>query len=273
LIHSDEWDLALVQIDSALKLDPEDPTLNTAKALVLTRLGKYKVAADLYERVLATVGGRARKFRLATRDQAAECYRRWAEQDLRLDDYEARHEHLGRALAIIEEAFVENDYDSQVIRRLTRVVDALMDCAIKDEDEAAASGVIEALRRSDKMIGSDLLELYNLRRFKAAFGSLHAQLDGLAIKEMRFDLEDEDKSQEELSSAAESTTKPGVIQRLEPGANFGAIRDEDGNEWFFHRGELEPGQKWRDFRQGRRVSFQTRRDPRGLFAVNVIALD
>ena len=69
LLRVDENDGALAQIEAALKLDSQDATLNTAKALVLTRLGKFEKAAEFYERVLPEVSGRTKKWRVSTRDR------------------------------------------------------------------------------------------------------------------------------------------------------------------------------------------------------------
>lgn len=77
----------------ALTTDPDEPTLVTLKAQVLMRLGRYKEAAKLYDGLLPALPERTLKWRRSTRDQAANCYRRWAKEDDALKDYDLAWSH------------------------------------------------------------------------------------------------------------------------------------------------------------------------------------
>jgi LuxR family glucitol operon transcriptional activator len=280
LIRANEFEPALAQIEGALRIDPQDPTLITIKALVLTRLGKFSRAAELYENVLQTISQRTKKWRVSTRDQAAECYRRWAEQDQRMEDYTARIQHLKRSLLILENAFAAADSDAHLVQRFGRVIDALMDSAIRGEDEGVARNVVEVLVRSKGSIGPNGIESFHFRRFKAIFQEnrdLLGQLDGLKIRELEWgsDSAAEDDQQIQPTVASVAETQPrivGTVHRLAPGTNFGFIRDDEGMDWFFHRRHLETAQDWREIKPGKKVSFKKGRNAKGDCAISVAPL-
>ena len=113
---------ALEHLDVALELRPREPTLASARAMALTWLGRYAEAADIYEELLGAVGQRPRRWRIATRDQCAECYRRWAKADIVNRDTAQFKEHLNRAFMVIEEAIRVGDSDSATSKRLGRIL-------------------------------------------------------------------------------------------------------------------------------------------------------
>jgi LuxR family transcriptional regulator, glucitol operon activator len=272
LIRLDDFDGALGHIEGAVKLDPKDPTLRTTKALVLTRLGRYAEAAELYESVLPTLKERTKKWRLSTRDQAAECYRRWADQDRRLDDQPARLQHLKRSLGILEQGFGENDVDSLSIKRFGRVVDELFSYAIRNDDLMEGRVAVEALVRHRERYAAYGLEMSHLKRFRALIcddAELSNQLEGLALLEE--DLESiEEEANRQLSSAGVISAKvTGSVARLVPGTHFGFIVDDQGQDWFFHHDQLERPQEWRDLKAGRMVRFRIGRNVRGPCAKDV----
>ncbi len=96
-----DYESALQRIDAALQLDPNEFTLESVRALILTRLGRFSEAATIYESLLSSTKGPSVKRRIELADQSAECFRRWAELDIREKDFEGCENHISRALEIV----------------------------------------------------------------------------------------------------------------------------------------------------------------------------
>jgi CspA family cold shock protein len=60
----------------------------------------------------------------------------------------------------------------------------------------------------------------------------------------------------------------GSIKRLAREKGFGFIRDEGGQEWFFHRSSVTGG-SFEDLEEGQRVSFDEEQSAKGPRAGNV----
>ncbi len=54
----------------------------------------------------------------------------------------------------------------------------------------------------------------------------------------------------------------GTIKRLVKDRGFGFIRDEGGQEWFFHRSGVAEG-SFEELREGQRVTFEEESSPKG----------
>jgi CspA family cold shock protein len=62
----------------------------------------------------------------------------------------------------------------------------------------------------------------------------------------------------------------GTIKRLVRDRGFGFIRDEGGQEWFFHRSSVEAG-SFETLNEGQRVSFDEEPSQKGPRAGNIRA--
>ena len=60
----------------------------------------------------------------------------------------------------------------------------------------------------------------------------------------------------------------GTIKRLVRDRGFGFIRDEGGQEWFFHRSGVQ-GSSFDQLAEGQRVAFDEEASPKGPRAGNV----
>jgi CspA family cold shock protein len=60
----------------------------------------------------------------------------------------------------------------------------------------------------------------------------------------------------------------GTIKRLVRDRGFGFIRDEGGQEWFFHRSAVSDG-TFDQLSEGQRVSFEEEPSPKGPRAADV----
>jgi CspA family cold shock protein len=63
----------------------------------------------------------------------------------------------------------------------------------------------------------------------------------------------------------------GTIKKVIADRGFGFIAAEDGREYFFHRGGLEPSLDFDRLQGGERVSFEVESSPKGPRAVRVDA--
>ena len=62
----------------------------------------------------------------------------------------------------------------------------------------------------------------------------------------------------------------GTIKRLVRDRGFGFIRDDGGQEWFFHRSSVQGS--FDELNEGQRVSFEIVQGDKGLQAANVQAI-
>lgn len=60
----------------------------------------------------------------------------------------------------------------------------------------------------------------------------------------------------------------GTIKRLVRDRGFGFIRDEGGQEWFFHRSSVQTG-NFEELNEGQRVSFDEEPSAKGPRAGNI----
>ena len=68
---------------------------------------------------------------------------------------------------------------------------------------------------------------------------------------------------------SEMTT--GTIKKVVADRGFGFIAAEDGKEYFFHRGGLQPSLDFDRLVGGERVSFEVEASPKGPRAIQVAA--
>jgi LuxR family transcriptional regulator, glucitol operon activator len=263
---------ALVQIDEALKLEQGEVTLETARALALTRLGRYPEAAAIYERILKNIADKPRKWRITTTDQAAECYRRWAEKDTTQRDPAARSTHQNRAIEILESALSSNDFDARMGTLYVNVIeDALFD-AIRSHERAQAMMLFGRLRDASFLFECPRFRLINFTHFATEFSEdsdFLAELKNLTDKKLvkwaALDL----NVPESETLVIEEGEGVGILKALVSGRDFGFITDDQGNDWFFHRLFLLNQADWLSVQQGARVAFAKGRNHKGPCAVRV----
>lgn len=257
----DDYERALGLIERAIEIDGPDPALRTNQALALVRLGKYAVAAAIYEELLGDLPARDwKKWRVSTVDQAAECYRRWSEQAAKMADLEQADRHLVRALEILNNAFGRRDTDEQLVRRLARVLDERMFVAYAARTPATIRETAAALNHHWDSVKK--LVFRNLERFRQACtaeGITDLPQSGATLR---------NAGREE--SAQPAAALKGAVTSVGTAVLYGFIRDDAGQEWFFHRKNLgNPDAYWR-LRVGDRVTFRVGSNRRGPCAVDIV---
>ena len=60
----------------------------------------------------------------------------------------------------------------------------------------------------------------------------------------------------------------GTIKRIVRDRGFGFLRDEAGQDWFFHRSGVSSGE-FEKLAEGQRVSFEEEPSPKGPRATNI----
>ncbi|MBI3261919.1 MAG: cold shock domain-containing protein [Acidobacteria bacterium] len=64
----------------------------------------------------------------------------------------------------------------------------------------------------------------------------------------------------------------GTIKRLVRDRGFGFIKDEGGQEWFFHRSSVSGDAAFEALHEGQRVSFEEEPSTKGPRATNIRAV-
>jgi LuxR family transcriptional regulator, glucitol operon activator len=257
-----DLDRALVEVNRAIELSGEDPTFLTAKALCLTRLGRYSEATTIYEALLLSLGTRRRQWRVVTRDQAIECYRRWMEGDRQMRDWPALIEHFRRANQIYKEALDKGDFDEKTTTKAYRAFDEIARAAISSrEPEVARVLWQEVAIHSDAFVIGLLEEVGSVRRVAQEFSAEWRgpfSNRGVPVAAL-----------EELSW--EGSPNLGIVQKLSD--QFGFLLGDDGRRLFFSMLSVAPRSAKENLRVGGRVRFAIGENEEGPCAVSVRLVD
>jgi LuxR family glucitol operon transcriptional activator len=166
----EDYERALIECNAAIKIEPNEGALLTLKALILTRLGKYSEAAPIYDSILGELADRPKKWRISTRDQAAECYRRFSEQDRTMKNVDEFKRHIERACVIIEEAMAANDYDRSTGYLYLNVIEDSLFFAIKEMDESYGLSQFQRVFDASHILNIPSFARLTLERFESSFG-------------------------------------------------------------------------------------------------------
>lgn len=270
----EDFDSALEQLLAADRLDPGDPAILGAKALVLTRLGRYRDAASIYETLIEAISERPRRWRVSTFDQAAECYRRWAEVDDKNRDAVEFSGHMTRALQILSLAVASGDVDQHTANRVARVLDQCVAHAamLRDPDHLRASlPAFEALL--DGIPGRRLAFKNQARVVEscASWPDIAERVEAMCqARSTGFETnEDAPESTADSTIVDASVFAHGVVDTLPIGLSYGFVRDSRGRRWFFHRSAMARKEDWLKLRPGMGITFQVGSNEQGPCAIGV----
>jgi len=260
LYKLDDPGLALEKIDHAIELDRQEEALQTLRALALVRLGRCTEAADIYEAQLPALASRARKWRITTRDQASECYRRLAEQDNRMKEIDLGKIHLGRALEILEGAIAHGDFDERMGRLYVNVVEDALFLARASSDRTYASSVLKRYNDAGKAVSMPSFQRFSYELLSQSFGSdpwiseALTEACGKPASSLR-------TGHAIPETATDATGCRGKV-KAPLNQSFGFIISR-GQEWFFHRSDLLNPAEWSRLSGGLLVTFDEGRDTKG----------
>jgi LuxR family glucitol operon transcriptional activator len=267
---------ALDQLQILQQVDPDEPALMGIKAVALTRLGRYNDAASIYETLLKSVAQRSRKWRVQTYDQAAECYRRWSEQDYRMKDFRAALNHLRSSLQIIERAFSEGDVDDRLRELALLVLDESMGAALAGNHADDVSTILLFAEALAPHFQGGIPRLHNWERFGEFL--VRSDKDARRMRSLPYvGVRGRVEDRFGRSRLPEPTDAPeldgprlaGVVKRLPAGLPYGFIQTPDGRDWFFHRKFMAIDGTWEQLSEGTPVSFDIGENAQGVCAVAV----
>ena len=267
----EDFERALEQLEAAVKVDSDDPTLLGAIAMCLNRLGEYPRAAELYARLLQSVSQRPRKWRIATCDQAADCFTRWAERDYANKDGAAGGDHVQRALGILLDAAKSGNCDDQTGVRVGKTMRIALLYAIQSADVDSAEQVVSAVAEIVKLLPRRRIAVYGVNRLVESFAGHRDLQDRIAAMCHATGKEPEGAP---VRGFAEGTfdsdvRREGRIKSLPEGVRYGFILDEQDQTWFFHQNRLVDKSDWPVLKYRTRVSFKIGSNDQGRCAVAV----
>jgi LuxR family glucitol operon transcriptional activator len=272
---------ALKQINAALELDQDEPALLGIKALALTRLGSYREAADIYESLLGPLAARAKRWWIPTRDQAAECYRRWSEQDENNRDEAAFMGHLARSLTILEECFHSESFDTKICRRYIRCLELGLYYACHAKLSQYAQELIQRLITNRKYCAGYSFQRIRLDQIQNSFHdhpfvpllfeSLFAQgmmeQSAQPLPEAQEDLNRQQRLPEAMFSKGSVVT--GRVKMTDHKKKFGFVKDFKGTDWFFYHTDLVEKDRFTKLVPGDQVVFSVSERNGRRCAINV----
>ncbi len=268
LHHVEDAAQALIHIDAAITIDSKAESLQTFRALILTRLGRCDEASRIYEQLLNEIAERPRKWRITTCDQASECYRRWAERDLIMKEVVLFKQHIDRSCTILEGALARDDFDDRMSRLFSSVIEGALFFAMETKDEAYA---IQQLRRIFDV--STIARIAPARRLtpeilESSFGVNSAVIEAVRQYPTELLAPSIALAGNVPAIASEAVSLRGTIKNVLPDKGFGFIFS-GSREWFFHRTNLQNSNEWPMFSAGDHVEFEEIAGQKGVQADKV----
>ena len=270
----EDFQSALKHLDIAERIDPSSETLKSARALALNRLGRPAEAANLYENLLENVHKLARRWRITIRDQAADCYRRWSELDLKNRDLTGFVAHITRALDHLNQAIENNDFDEKTVKRLGRVFNDGVVATGNARDFAAAAGFIGRVEEMAKRLPQGVVDIKNSEYMERALQERQDLIVRVIAVTSNSQLTQNlrqvtGRFKPDFKRRALGDSGSGVILSLPSGVRYGFIEEQDGDTLFFHYNNLKRKEDSRKLSVGAEVSFDVGENDRGVCAVAV----
>ncbi len=269
LRETEDAEAALEQLEVALASRPDEAALLGVRALALTRLGRYTEASTLYEGLLSSVGQRPRRWRISTRDQAAECYRRWAEADSENRDGQQFRVHIEEAFGILADAVAADDYDENTGYRIGRVLNDAVRHATWQGEESYASETIARAEEIAARLPERRLTVKKFDRLRTVLEPYPDLLDRIEALCAGGPSRNDVGTLETTGAAdGKSAELRGTVAKLLRVRRFGFIETE-GERWFFHYRHLANRAQWARLDVGASVAFRIGSNEKGPCAVRV----
>lgn len=266
---------ALAQFNAGEKLDPSAIPISTAKALALTRLGRFEEAAQIHDLLLPTISTRDRRWRLAGADQAADCYSRWAYRQWEMKEYDSAKELYEQSFSILLDAAERSDIDDKLLHRVGKVVNESLSKKELTVDGSFLEKVVSLIERISKLSTNVWIPInmdcgWALRNLEAN-EPYRKRLVALDQSNSNRDLVLQSASLSEASKTMDTQTdiKSGTIDNLAKDGKYGFIIDAGAHRWFFHAQFMRESGDWGLLKVGSQVLFRIGQNAKGLCAVDV----
>jgi len=253
LYESEDYDGALDECEQAIKCDPAAETLLTLRALILTRLGRYSEAAPLYESLLLDLSNRDLKWRVSTRDQAAQCYRRFGEQDRSMKDASSFKKHIDRACKIVDDAIAAADIDWRTGLLYLNILEDGLFFAINERDDSYARILLNKLLDASHFLKMPLFRLLKLENFEFAFGP--ASVITASARDYFGRYARQDAVVRMLKAGSVEDRLVGKVCKIPVEKKYGFIADTDGHTYFIVPSFFRNINDWNLLQEGMQVHF------------------
>ncbi len=273
----DDHEGAFENFNLAERLDPEAAPILTAKAMALSRLGKFEDAARIHESLLVKIESRERRWRITGADQAADCYRRYAYRSWEHKEFDKAEASLKRALSILLEAANRGDFDIKLNKRTGKVIaEALMKrelCANVEFMDAFTDMALE-IAKTTRIDGIPIFtEIHVNRRDFEVTQSARRKLATLDKNIYNH----ESQGNFDIQNASRATAASDLIdsQRYFGEIHNTTLRQRYGfiisnmQRFFFHESSLLQGTTFDMLEPGVRVEYSIGQNAKGLCAIAV----
>lgn len=247
--YLEDYPEALVASEKALDIEPNDLTLKTMHALLLSRSGKWDKACNEYEYIISNLTMVEQRWVVGTLDQACDAYKRLAEMFKERKELSNFKKAAVRGIEIAELGIDEKKPDAGLLEKYQRILEEAMHFCLSENEEEFAKIIISRIEYYLTM--AQLRENFNrrLNTFCRRFGFPHA-ISILTPKEV----------------VPEGFTT-GIIDYLPKGQRYGFILGDNSPRLFFH--ESESKIPWAEIQNGIRVKFKIGENRNGPCAIQV----
>lgn len=258
LINQEEFDRAKEQIDSALKINNDDISLLTMKAWLLTMLGEFNSAIEIYTYLLPLQEGRLRKFAISTYTQAINCHKRYAEIMISDQDFNQAANLLSAAINILNEAFTKAYIDNGIIEIAARLLNEANNYEKKCSNAVVTSNLFTTFEENINELTADM-KAKSLTEFSSIYNNL------LLHNQSKLQIILEKLEESHILGSSMFGHIKSVNRTVNNTVSFGFITGDDKSEYFFHRGELTPSNLLDSIQniQGVKVKFITSETKKG----------
>jgi LuxR family glucitol operon transcriptional activator len=267
LKDEEEFPRALGYVDKAIHIAGDVVALYALKAFLLMVQGEYPQAGEIYDDLVNSRDIKLKKLRISTHDQAANCYRRWAEQSISDRDLPQSKKCLIRAIEIIDESFLSGDIDHGLVRRLIIVLRESDRYYKVSQDLADSEPTDLVFSVIDRVIGSLNVKCSNALRLELndyksfVLGEYVSKVDEL-IGFL------DDSTHVELGRVLGTLLKIHTKDNSSFG-NYGFIEIEDGQSLFFLPSEFKSEEQLSVNHEGVDVDCIVQQSSKGPVAIDV----
>jgi LuxR family glucitol operon transcriptional activator len=263
LLHYDfeDADATIEQAQKVVALSPSDIPPRSLLAMALSRRGRFEEAAKIYEDIMGCLADAPPRHRTPILDQAAETYRRWAEQDGRSGEYLRCKVHLEKAIsiAVMPLSDPEGGRDPYIGQRISEILSLMIYEGVKNSDPVFLDTQLSR-------VGDDVKKVRVRAHTRAPFEAVrdvYWQTRNWAMIQELLGRSSTVSPATPLIGAGIAERQTGTIKMVNMVGRYGFITTADSRDWFFHRRNLTNLSDFDDLRPGDKVEFSIGQNEKG----------